>query len=75
MSGEPLACLDAGADPSGCSGQVEPRWPMSPSGRWFPRCERHFELRLAEQARISASYGVPMFYDGGEPDYEDEDGE
>lgn len=50
---EPLRCLDRDDD---CSGPVEYRMPLSPSGRAFPRCARHWELRLDEQDRINQRY-------------------
>jgi hypothetical protein len=56
-------CLDFGTE---CDGAVEYRMPMSGSGRSFPRCEAHFEVRLNTQARLSRDYGVPMFYDGSD---------
>ena len=49
-----------------CAGAVEYRMPMSGSGRSFPRCDHHFEIRLNTQSRLSRDYGVPMFYDGGD---------
>ena len=53
---EPLECLDAGPDPSGCDGPIELRYPMSPTGRWFPRCEKHYEQRLEIQRGIDERY-------------------
>jgi hypothetical protein len=48
-----LRCLDAGGR-SECSGPVEMRLtPDRSDGKHFPRCEAHFETRLAESARIS----------------------
>jgi hypothetical protein len=29
---------------------------MSPSGRWFPRCEKHYEERLEVQRGIDERY-------------------
>jgi hypothetical protein len=43
-----LECLDG---PEGCSGEVEYRTALSPSGRSFPRCERHWSERLDEDER------------------------
>lgn len=54
---------------SDCEGEVEYRIPMSPTGRSFPRCEKHFSERLDRQEQISQRYNVPMFYDGGPVDY------
>jgi hypothetical protein len=52
-----------------CEGEVEYRIPMSPTGKSFPRCEKHFSERLDTQERISKDYGVPMFYEMGPEDY------
>lgn len=44
---EALKCLEALPDESStCEGAVEYRTPLSTSGRPFPRCEHHWELRL-----------------------------
>jgi hypothetical protein len=56
-------CLDFGFE---CSGAVEYRMPMSGTGRSFPRCEAHYEIRLDTQSRLSRTYGIPMFYDGSD---------
>lgn len=55
---EPLECLDGhpGADDDACEGAVELRYPMSPTGRWFPRCEKHYEKRLEIQEGINQRY-------------------
>jgi hypothetical protein len=53
-------CLDEYR--GGCEGEVEYRIPMSPTGKWFPRCEKHFDDRVKEQERISKTYGTRMFY-------------
>jgi hypothetical protein len=47
------ACLDG---PSGCRGPVEYRMALSSTGRSFPRCEHHWDLRLDEQERINERY-------------------
>lgn len=39
-----------------CSGPVEYRMALSATGRSFPRCESHWERRLAEQDRINRQY-------------------
>lgn len=59
-------CLDYSPE---CSGAVEYRIPMSGSGRSFPRCDYHMEIRWATQERLTRDYGVPLVYDG----YRDED--
>ena len=56
---ENMTCLEENNE---CRGEVEPRPAMSPTGRWFPRCEGHFEKRLEEQERIVRTYGGRMFY-------------
>lgn len=56
---ENLDCLDHS---DACKGVVELRPAMSPTGRWFPRCEEHFDRRLREQERIVRTYGGSMFY-------------
>jgi hypothetical protein len=50
----PADCLEWGQ--SACRGPVEYRVSLSPSGRPFPRCDRHWDLRLEEQERISERY-------------------
>lgn len=50
------ACLNEGPD---CQGPVKFRMPLSGTGRAFPRCEKHWDERLAEQDRINAKYGSP----------------
>lgn len=51
---EDLTCLDAHR--STCHGTIEYRTPLSGTGRAFPRCDRHWDLRLAEQDRINERY-------------------
>jgi hypothetical protein len=52
---ETIECLnDRGGGT--CRGPVEYRMPLSGTGRSFPRCELHWEERLAEQERIDARY-------------------
>ena len=48
------ACLDA--HKGGCEGEVEYRMPLSGTGRAFPRCDHHWDLRLREQERINRTY-------------------
>jgi len=47
-------CLDEGR--GHCEGQVEYRMPLSATGRSFPRCEHHWNLRLDEQEKINDRY-------------------
>lgn len=55
---EDLECV--GADPAGqpCRGPVEMRWPLSGSGRSFPRCDGHWDERLRLEEDIRARYPV-----------------
>ena len=50
---EELRCLNHSED---CAGDVEYRMPLSGSGRAFPRCDFHWELRLEVQERINQTY-------------------
>lgn len=65
---EELECLDA-PDRHGitCRGPVEYRYPLSGTGRSFPRCEAHWEWRLDEDQRIRERYPVlqPSDFDPG----------
>ena len=54
--GEVLECLDDNR--GGCEGPVEYRMAISGTGKSFPRCDRHWELRLIEQERIDRMYPV-----------------
>lgn len=58
-------CLDHSPAPyeNECSGAVEYRMAMSPTGVSFVRCDGHFEARWETQQRISRDYGVPLTYD------------
>lgn len=40
-----------------CSGKVEFRMPLSPSGRAFPRCDKHWDERLAKEEEANARLG------------------
>jgi len=53
---EPLECLDEHPDADGCVGPVELRYPLSPTGKWFPRCDKHWEERLEIQDGINQRY-------------------
>lgn len=57
---EELECLDSYQDE--CEGEVDYRPAMSPTGKWFPRCEKHLADRIKTQERLSRDYGVSMFY-------------
>lgn len=47
-------CIDA-FDGS-CRGTVELRYPLSPTGVWFPRCAKHWDERLVVQEGINRRY-------------------
>lgn len=53
---EELECLDDGDPP--CEGAIEYRMPLTDSGRSFPRCERHWDIRLQRQEEIDRRYPV-----------------
>lgn len=61
-------CLNFGPD---CAGAVEYRMAMSGTGKSYPRCDHHFDIRWSTQERLSRDYGVPLVYDGS--DYSDYD--
>lgn len=46
-------CLEHGED---CSGEVEYRDALSPTGKRFPRCDAHWSKRLDAQERINRDY-------------------
>lgn len=58
---EEMTCLDS-REGETCEGPVELRPAMSPTGKWFPRCEAHLRARIKTQERLSRDYGVPMHY-------------
>lgn len=39
-----------------CEGNVELRPAMSPTGVWFPRCDKHYAERLEIQSGIEKRY-------------------
>ena len=39
-----------------CAGEVEYRFPLSGTGRSFPRCDKHWDVRLDAQDRINRDY-------------------
>jgi hypothetical protein len=49
-----MKCLDH--HEGGCAGAVEYRFPLSATGKSFPRCEKHWAERLDQQAEIDARY-------------------
>jgi len=50
-----VKCLEDRGDGS-CDGAVEYRYPLSSTGKPFPRCDRHWGKRLVEQDRINRLY-------------------
>lgn len=51
---EQLECLDAHR--GDCEGDVEYRTPLSGTGRAFPRCDKHWDERLATRERVNRDY-------------------
>ena len=51
---EPLECLDQYQ--GDCTGEVEMRFPLSGTGKSFPRCKGHWEKRLDKQEEINRRY-------------------
>lgn len=56
VPGEKLLCLEYDPDDPDCSGPVEYRMPLSGSGRSFPRCDKHWAVRLDVQEEINRKY-------------------
>lgn len=50
---EASECLNFGPD---CGGAVECRYPLSGTGRSYPRCDAHWSERLDAQAEIDRRY-------------------
>lgn len=74
VAAEVLTCLNESEE---CAGRVEYRTALSGTGQPFPRCDHHWDLRLAEQDRINRMYPdqQPEDFDpsyAGESWYEDE---
>lgn len=57
-------CLEYGSE---CQGAVEYRMALSATGKSFPRCDSHWERRLAEHERVQHDYpdspSPPAWYD------------
>ena len=56
---ENITCLESSDT---CSGAVEYREPMSPTGKSYPRCDKHNQARVKMQERLSRRYDIPMYY-------------
>jgi hypothetical protein len=72
---EPLECLD---ESPLCHGNVEHRMALSGTGVSYPRCDFHWDKRLAKQEEINLRYPPhpPADWspdDAGEAWYEEED--
>lgn len=52
---EPIECLNRG-DESPCEGEVELRFPLSSTGRSFPRCTKHWSEALDRAEDIRKRY-------------------
>lgn len=48
-------CLN-GHDETGCAGRIEYRAPLSGSGKSFPRCAKHWQLRLRHEEGLRRRY-------------------
>lgn len=55
MQDAPLKCLDDYGD-GDCRGKVEYRMPLSATGKSFPRCDKHWGIRLDKQERLDRDY-------------------
>jgi hypothetical protein len=68
---EEMSCLDRSmGDAEPCVGAVELRDALSPTGRMFPRCDKHWKQRLDEQQGINERYpDSPMAPAGFDPAY------
>lgn len=51
---EPLECIESHTE--ACSGPVEYRMPLSGTGKSFPRCDRHWQLRLDREQQLRERY-------------------
>lgn len=49
-------CIQYGDDGGECSGTVEYRWPLSGTGKSYPRCNRHWHDRLDLQQQLNERY-------------------
>lgn len=66
---DPEDCLEyIGGEENTCSGPVEYRMPLSGTGRPFPRCDHHWDLRLdaheQEMERDARARHVDPIYAG-----------
>ena len=54
-------CLEDYGDGE-CKGLVQFRMALSPTGKSYPRCDKHWDKRMREQERIVRTYGGPFSY-------------
>ena len=52
---EQMECLDRWHDDP-CVGPVKLRHGLSPTGKWRPRCDKHWDERLKRQDEIDRRY-------------------
>lgn len=52
-----IECMDDGDNDTGCTGAVEYRMSLSPTGISFPRCDRHWAKRLDAEERMNERVG------------------
>ena len=57
-----MKCLDD-YEESTCSGPVEYRFALSGTGKSFPRCDHHWQMRLIKQDEINRRYPYHQPYD------------
>lgn len=64
---ENLRCLERNDT---CAGPVEYRTPLSATGKPYPRCDAHWDKRLATQQRVDRDYpDQPVPPSGFDPSY------
>ena len=52
---DPEVCID-GFGEGDCGGEVERRYPLSGSGKGYPRCEKHWSERLDFEKKLRECY-------------------
>jgi hypothetical protein len=51
-----LECINRGDDDDTCKGAVEYRTPLSGTGKPFPRCDHHWDVRLKQEEGLRQRY-------------------
>ncbi len=51
-----LKCLDDHTGGADCEGTTEMRYPLSGTGKSYPRCDGHWKKRLKKQQEINKRY-------------------